>query len=426
MSLSTKRVAPDLSSDILLPFLGVAFFPLCNKTDYLLCNLLNFTFFPLGEKNMKKTLSLGFTLVELLVVIAIIGVLIALLLPAIQAAREAARRMQCANHLKQIGIGVQNFHDTRQGVPPSGLGGNRPSFWLLIYPFIEQQSLYEVVINHGFDGGYGGKWWFLDIVDDNQRKAFGSVPIYRCPTRRGGGPLIVQASEYYEADPTDSTALPNSDATPGPRSDYAILFMYDRDLRTDAPTTTGSWTFNHTLNNLNQLLPHRGPFRIMATMSQSSVVADQAKAWTARDTMAWWQDGISNQILIGEKHIPTTQLGFCGIHAAGETVNDKNYTDCGYQLLGGDKKGLAVGRSFCTSFLTDITNVTTSFPIARINDYKDSGDPTNHYGFGSWHPDTCHFLFGDGSVHAFPVTTPFNPILFALAVVNDGQTVAIP
>src|SRR5262245_58703887 len=90
----------------------------------------------------------GFTLVELLVVIAIIGVLVALLLPAVQAAREAARRSQCSNNLKQLGLAAHTFNDTYQRLPPGGGlkgGGNglgRTSDWgsWLVYllPYIEQ------------------------------------------------------------------------------------------------------------------------------------------------------------------------------------------------------------------------------------------------------------------------------------------------
>jgi hypothetical protein len=93
-------------------------------------------------------------LVELLVVIAIISVLIALLLPAVQAAREAARRTQCANHLKQIGIGVHNFHDNKNGLPPCGVEMDYAGFWMLIYPYIEQQSLYDMVYDRGFDNRF--------------------------------------------------------------------------------------------------------------------------------------------------------------------------------------------------------------------------------------------------------------------------------
>jgi prepilin-type N-terminal cleavage/methylation domain-containing protein len=82
----------------------------------------------------------GFTLVELLVAIAIIGVLIALLLPAVQAAREAARRMQCTNNLKQIGIAVHNFHDTQKGLPPVCLGQNVAGIFVLLMPYMEAQN----------------------------------------------------------------------------------------------------------------------------------------------------------------------------------------------------------------------------------------------------------------------------------------------
>ena len=92
--------------------------------------------------------SKGFTLVELLVVIAIIGILTALLLPAVQAAREAARRMECTNNLKQIGLALHNYHDSYANgpFPPSwccGNSGRKYSWSVFILPFIEQENLFQ-------------------------------------------------------------------------------------------------------------------------------------------------------------------------------------------------------------------------------------------------------------------------------------------
>ena len=97
----------------------------------------------------------GFTLVELLVVIAIIGILIALLLPAVQAAREAARRMQCSNNFKQISLALHTYHDAYQGFPaargwftPIADADHTPDVWgeqLVLLPFVEQAALYEAI-----------------------------------------------------------------------------------------------------------------------------------------------------------------------------------------------------------------------------------------------------------------------------------------
>ena len=95
--------------------------------------------------------SKGFTLVELLVVIAIIGILIALLLPAVQQAREAARRSECTNNLKQLGIALHNYHDTYGAFVPrkqgTGNPGNRgrASGFIGLLPFIEQSAMYDQI-----------------------------------------------------------------------------------------------------------------------------------------------------------------------------------------------------------------------------------------------------------------------------------------
>jgi prepilin-type N-terminal cleavage/methylation domain-containing protein len=117
----------------------------------------------------------GFTLVELLVVIAIIGVLVALLLPAVQAAREAARRTQCLNNLKQIGLGVQNYHDSRRELPPSRVADGNLTFLALLLDYMEQSQVKKL---WDYKRGTAGCFY-----DQTLQMRNATVDAYYCPSQ---------------------------------------------------------------------------------------------------------------------------------------------------------------------------------------------------------------------------------------------------
>jgi prepilin-type N-terminal cleavage/methylation domain-containing protein/prepilin-type processing-associated H-X9-DG protein len=107
------------------------------------------TFQNSNGRQRGRALDQGFTLVELLVVIAIIGILVALLLPAVQAAREAARRTQCANNIRQLALGVLNFESSKKEFPPGGKSFNNLSWRCYILPYIEEQAIYDELYGYG-------------------------------------------------------------------------------------------------------------------------------------------------------------------------------------------------------------------------------------------------------------------------------------
>jgi prepilin-type N-terminal cleavage/methylation domain-containing protein len=381
---------------------------------------------------MKVTLRFGFTLVELLVVIAIIGVLIALLLPAVQAAREAARRMQCGNHLKQQGIAVHNFHDTHEALPPSNyFNTSHVTLWVFLFPYIEQQALWDYFYEYAAPANWGrlaanrDRWdWGPSSPNgypQNIRDAMSSIPIYSCPTRRGRSANMTPLSNF------------TSD-NPGPQIDYAFVFS-STSTADDSGGDIPWWNMGSNLKKGGPVDPDRSmesmirsPFKRAALAAgeltdpgSGTTKGDQIRNGTyeLKVTFASVTDGLSNQIFIGEKHIPIGRLSVCS--GSGWDAGDCTYlTNGGWSILGSM-------RYFRTGFRES--------PIARPTDYDQNdsyviANPTlsspERLGFGSWHPGICPFLLGDGSVRSLSVTTPVANILQPISFMDDGIPINLP
>jgi len=141
----------------------------------------------------------GFTLIELLVVIAIIAILIALLLPAVQQAREAARRTQCKNHMKQLGLALHNYHDTHLVFPPSAIGrcltpDLNSSGLVMLFPFMDQAPLYNQANfngsfsnneGSGYESGLVGTHAGDPATNGNWALVTTKIPAFLCPSDNG-------------------------------------------------------------------------------------------------------------------------------------------------------------------------------------------------------------------------------------------------
>ena len=174
----------------------------------------------------------GFTLIELLVVIAIIAVLIALLLPAVQAAREAARRSQCVNNLKQIGLGVMNYESANGCFPPGEKGCCWGTWCVFLLPYIEQGQLYNSWNTYGSNVPSQGPLdlAFRYVGAINTTVTYTQVNSYSCPSdpnagqqRNGGVRYGNYVVNYGNADQAQSTAY----SVPLPSTNSAVSVMFN-------------------------------------------------------------------------------------------------------------------------------------------------------------------------------------------------------
>jgi prepilin-type N-terminal cleavage/methylation domain-containing protein/prepilin-type processing-associated H-X9-DG protein len=330
----------------------------------------------------------GFTLVELLVVIAIIGVLVALLLPAVQQAREAARRMQCANNLKQYGVAIHTYHDTWKKIPTAPMAyaqnGNWglpvPGMQVIILPQMEQQPLYDKVIWNwnaptvtsqvrGYAQSPGAGYW-SPVAGTNgvQFAEEIQVPYSMCPSDSSpamGADSNWQAANTSYCGSMGSQRTPSADAS-------CLLFYYNTPTvqhYEEVPNGNAVDGGNGDPNQLSGVFNRGG---IRGGMNFGAV-----------------RDGLSNTIFMGE--------------LLGECTND---WDGGWWRFIGTGSGLASTSpginlmTLCAGSQQEAAS--KGYPYNGITSMPDCVAKSNWnlgHGFRSRHPQGCQFVFGDGSVH---------------------------
>lgn len=336
----------------------------------------------------------GFTLVELLVVIAIIGILVALLLPAIQAAREAARRSQCANNLKQLGVALHNYHDIHQrlcwnydsgdGTYPGQPRGqwNQLSWIVKALPYMEQQGLHDQIVVNGTN---------LMCRVDNTEVARTPLSTVMCPSCAHEPVLNDQRPGYrWNAGTAAGPVHNNGDRATAARTDYVGNLGH-------------IWAGWKDCGNVPQF-PH----------PQNLFTVNQGTPWV-------------NGEALGEQVNCNGVFRFMGAVRLADITDGTSKTIAVFEDMhfrGGQ------GATFDTRPLDDAAWMS---PLAAVNSLRNpmnnrnpawlqNADDRRCHGWSSFHPGGAHALLSDASVHFFSQDID-HVLRYALAVRNDGLPV---